>query len=94
MIKFEKDEFIMFFSNGDEAVVWLEKEFKEGGRFEDLLSECEDTFADWLNYNYSAFEILLGDYNYDELHKEWAEDLAYDIEHNCIDYFYNLEEID
>lgn len=91
MIKFEKDNYIMYFKDADAAAAWLAKEYDEGGQFEDLLNEVSDSFGRWVNEHWSAYDILCEPhhFNYDELYAEWLEALAYDIHHNYIEYFYN-----
>ena len=91
MIRFEKDNYIMYFEDADAAAEWLAKEYDEGGRFEDLINEVSDNFGRWVNEHWSAYDILCEPhhFNYDELYAEWLECLAYDIHHNYIEYFYN-----
>ena len=91
MIRFEKDNYIMYFEDADAAARWLAKENDEGGQFEDLINEVSDNFGRWVNDHWDAYDILCDpqDFNYDELYSEWLEGLAYDIHHNYIEYFYN-----
>jgi hypothetical protein len=91
MIKFEKDNYIMCFENADAATDWLVKEYDENGQFSDLLDEVYNNFGRWVNWHWTAYDILCEPhhFNYDELYREWLEGLAYDIHHNYIEYFYN-----
>ena len=91
MIRFEKDNYIMYFEDADVAAKWLAKENDEGGQFEDLINEVYDNFGRWVNDRWTAYDILCEPhhFNYDELYAEWLEGLAYDIHHNYIEYFYN-----
>lgn len=91
MIRFEKDNYIMYFDDADAAAEWLAKENEEGGQFEDLINEVSDNFGRWVNDHWTAYDILcdVKHFNYDELYAEWLEGLAYDIHHNFIEYFYN-----
>ena len=91
MIRFEKDNYIMYFEDADAAATWLAKENVEGGQFEDLINEVYDNFGRWVNHYWTAYDILCEPhhFNYDELYAEWLEGLAYDIHHNHIEYFYN-----
>lgn len=93
MIKFEKDNYIMLFEDADKAAEWLVKEFDEGGQFEEVLPEVAQTFASYVNDNYTAYDILCEPhyYKYDEMYNEWLSELAYDIHHNYIEYFTNDE---
>ena len=93
MIRFEKDNYIMYFEDADAAAKWLAKEFDMGGQFEDLINEVYDNFGHWVNDQWSAYDILCEPhhFNYDKLYSEWLEGLAYDIHHNYIEYFYNEE---
>ena len=94
MIKFEKDNYIMYFEDADAAAEWLAKENDEGGQFEDLINEVYDNFGRWVNDHWTAYDILceLHHFNYDELYAEWLDGLAYDIHHNYIEYFTNENE--
>ena len=93
MIKFEKDNEITFFATAEDVVEWLENEYEKGGRYADLLAEVAETFPHWVNSNYSAYEILTDPeyYTYASLHEDWASELAYDIFHNYILYFTNMD---
>jgi hypothetical protein len=91
MIRFEKGNHIMYFEDADAAAAWLAKENDEGGQFSKLIDEVYDNFGRWVNHHWSAYDILceLHHFNYDELYAEWLEELAYDIHHNSVEYFYN-----
>ena len=91
MIRFEKDNYIMYFEDADAAAKWLIKEYDENGQFSDLLDEVYNNFGRWVNWHWTAYDILCEPhhFNYDELYVEWIEGLAYDIHHNYIEYFYN-----
>ena len=91
MIKFEKDNYIMYFEDADAAAAWLIKEHDEEGQFADLLDEVYNNFGRWVNLYWTAYDSLCEPqhFNYDELYAEWLEGLAYDIHHNHIEYFYN-----
>ena len=91
MIRFEKDNYIMYFEDADAAAAWLIKEHDEEGQFADLLDEVYNNFGRWVNLYWTAYDILCEPqhFNYDELYAEWLEGLAYDIHHNHIEYFYN-----
>ena len=89
MIKFEKDNYIMYFEDADAAAEWLVKEWGTDGNFANILENEFYTFGYWLNDHYNALDILIMKYTYEELYKEYMEDLAYDIHHNYIEYFYN-----
>jgi hypothetical protein len=91
MIKFEKDNYIMYFADADTAASWLIKEHDEDGQFADLLDEVYNNFGRWVNWHWTAYDVLCEPhhFNYDELYAEWLEGLAYDIHHNHIEYFYN-----
>ena len=91
MIKFEKDNYIMYFEDADAAAEWLVKKYNEDGQFSDLLDEVYNNFGRWVNLYWTAYDILCEPhhFNYDELYAEWLERLAYDIHHNHIEYFYN-----
>ena len=91
MIRFEKDNYIMYFEDADAAADWLVEEHDEGGQFSDLLDEVYNNFGRWVNWHWTAYDILCEPhhFNYDDLYAEWLEGLAYDIHHNYIEYFYN-----
>ena len=91
MIKFEKDNYIMYFEDADAAAQWLAKENDEGGQFSELMDEVYDNFGRWVNEHWTAYDILCEPhhFNYDELYAEWISGLAYDIHHNYLEYFYN-----
>ena len=91
MIRFEKDNYIMYFEDADAAAAWLAKEHDEGGQFEDLIDEVSDNFGRWVNEHWDAYDILCEPhhFSYDELYSEWFDGLAYDIHHNYIEYFDN-----
>lgn len=93
MIKFEKDNEITFFATAEEAVEWLENEYNENGKYAELLEEVAVPFAWWVNDRYTAYDILSDPeyYTYNSLHEDWASNLAYDIFHNYIPYFTNME---
>ena len=95
MIRFEKGDVVKYFANGMEAAEWMEEEWENLGEFQDLLEDEAETFGYWLNDNFTAFDILTDrTLTYDDLHTEWIEGLAHDIEHNYIAYFHNEGEVD
>lgn len=91
MIKFEKDNYIMYFEDADKAAEWVINQYENGGEFEDILEDIYEDFGGWVNDQFTAYDILSdkAHYDFDELWKEWAEDLAYGIYHNHFDYFTN-----
>ena len=95
MIRFEKDNYIMYFEDADAAAEWLVKEYNEGGQFKKLINEVYDNFERWVNNCWTAYDILCEPhhFNYDELYAEWFDELTYDIHYNHVEYFYN-EDID
>ena len=58
MIRFEKDNYIMYFEDADAAAKWLAKENDVGGQFEDLINEVYDNFGRWVNHHWTAYDIL------------------------------------
>ena len=44
MIRFEKDNYIMYFEDADAAAAWFAKENDEGGQFSELMDEVYDNF--------------------------------------------------
>ena len=92
MIKFEKDNYIMYFNTAEDAAQWLVEEWDKGGEFASILDNKFYTFSYWLNDHYSAMDILIMKYTYAELFEEYIEGLAYNIYHNNICYFERVED--
>ena len=92
MIKFEKDNYIMYFKTAEDAAQWLVEEWDAGGEFESILEDEFYTFGYWLSDHYSALDILTMQYTYEELYEEYMEGLVYDIYHDNICYFERVED--
>ena len=91
MIKFEKDNYVMYFEDADKAAEWVINQYENGDEFEDVLQDIYKDFGTWVNDQWTAYDILSESthYYFDELWDEWARDLAYGIHHNYFDYFTN-----
>ena len=91
MIKFEREEVVKYFENGLEAAKWLDNEWETDGQFGFLLQEVAETFGEWINNHFTAYDILVDstDTTFSELYEEWIQGLAFDIEHNYLWYFTN-----
>ena len=92
MIKFEKNDYIMYFNTAEDAAQWLVNEWDTGGDFCSVLENEFYTFGYWLNDHFSALDILIMKYTYEELHEEYMEGLAYDIYHENLAYFKRVED--
>ena len=92
MIKFEKDNYIMYFKTAEDAAEWLISEWEVLGRFGDILADEDLTFGCWLNDHYNALDILTMGYTYDELYEEYLEGLVYDIYNDNVPYFERVED--
>ena len=92
MIKFEKDNYIMYFKTAEDAAQWLVEEWDKEGEFANILENEFYTFGHWLNDHYNALDILIMKYTYEELYEEYMEGLAYDISHENLAYFERVED--
>ena len=91
MIKFEKDNYIMYFEDADQAAEWVIDQYENGGEFEGILEDIYTDFGSWVNDNWTAYDILSEPthYIFDELWDEWKANIAHDIHYNLFDYFTN-----
>ena len=91
MIRFEKDNYIMFFKDADIAAEWVINQYENCGDFEGILEDIYKDFGSWVNDQWTAYDILSESthYNFDELWDEWKSILAHGIQHNHFDYFTN-----
>ena len=94
MIKFEKDNYIMYFDCAETAAEWLVEQHEKGGDF-DIISDYYDEFEYWLNDRYTAYEILKypTDYSLEEIHEQWLYYIVCQVE-NCYDEFEEISEED
>ena len=93
MIKFERDNEIIYFKDAEAVLEWLIKNHDEGNKY-DLLDEYSYWFAAWVEQNYTVMDILLAPewYTYNNLYETWEEDILYDINSGWFDELQPVED--
>ena len=92
MIKFEKDNKIIYFKNAEEAAQWLIDQYHGfNNEYNELLEEIYVIFEDWVNDQWSAYDILcsLSHWDYEYIYNEWMQGLIFNIQENNLSYFTN-----
>ena len=96
MIKFEKNNYITYFDNEEDAAEWLIEEYENYGQF-DIIREYYDDFIYWVNDNFSAYDILTsvpGDYTLENVREDWERYIKWNIRDGNYEEFTIEEEED
>ena len=96
MIKFEKNNYITFFEDEEDAAEWLIEEYENYGQF-DIIREYFDDFIYWVNDNFSAYDILTsvpGDYTLENVREDWERYIKWNIRDGNYEEFTVEEEED
>ena len=96
MIKFEKNNYITYFDNEEDAAEWLIEEYENYGQF-DIIREYYDDFIYWVNDNFSAYDILTsvpGDYTLENVREDWERYIKWNIKDGNYEEFTVEEEED
>ena len=96
MIKFEKNNYITYFEDEENAAEWLIEEYENYGQF-DIIREYYDDFIYWVNDNFSAYDILTsvpGDYTLENVREDWERYIKWNIRDGNYEEFTIEEEED
>ena len=96
MIKFEKNNYITYFEDEEDAAEWLIEEYENYGKF-DIIREYYDDFIYWVNDNFSAYDILTsvpGDYTLENVREDWERYIKWNIRDGNYEEFTIEEEED
>ena len=96
MIKFEKNNYITYFEDEENAAEWLIEEYENYGQF-DIIREYYDDFIYWVNDNFSAYDILTsvpGDYTLENVREDWERYIKWNIRDGNYEEFTVEEEED